>query len=150
VVFNTSTMAHQGRRGRPPHQDSLIEPEDDGCGDTDGRHEGVGAAIIAGVAASPVFDFGEQVFDQMALFVERFIIVILHLAVGFWRDAAGDTARCQCTAEPVAVIAFVAQQFLGIRQSIEQQNSALVVAHLAFGEHHHDGAAFTVAGCMQL
>jgi hypothetical protein len=45
------------------------------------------------VDAPPVFDFGEQVLDQVALFVDRFVIVILHLAVGFWRDARGDAAR---------------------------------------------------------
>ena len=108
------------------------------------------AAIIAGVDASPVLDFGEEVLDQVALFVDRFVVVILHLAVGLWRDARGDAARGQRGAEPVAVIALVAQQFLGAWQCIEQQNSALVVTHLALGEHHHDGAAFTVAHRMQL
>jgi len=33
----------------------LIDPEDYGCGDADGREEGVGAAIIAGMDATPVF-----------------------------------------------------------------------------------------------
>ena len=83
-------------------------------------------------------------------FVDRLVVVILDLAVGFRRDAGGDAARGQRGAEPVAVIALVAQQFLGIGQGIEQQNCALVVAHLALGEHHHDGAACTVADRMQL
>ena len=30
-------------------QDSLIDPEEDGCGDADCGHESVGAAVIAGV-----------------------------------------------------------------------------------------------------
>ena len=67
----------------------MIEPEDDGGGNADGGHEGVRAAIIAGVDAPPVLDFGEQVLDQVALFIDRFVVVILHLAVGFWRDAGG-------------------------------------------------------------
>ena len=47
-------------------QDSLIDPEDDGCGDSDGGHEGVGAAIIAGVDAPPVFEPAEHIFDFVA------------------------------------------------------------------------------------
>ncbi len=92
----------------------MIEPEDDGCCDADGGHEGVGAAVIAGVDASPILDFGEQVLDQVALFVDCLVVVILHLSVGFWRDAGGDAARCQGVTEPVAVIALVAQKFLGV------------------------------------
>ena len=34
----------------------MIEPEDDGGGDADGGHEGVGAAVVAGVDAPPVLD----------------------------------------------------------------------------------------------
>ena len=123
----------------------MIEPEDDSCGDADGGHEGVGTAVIAGVDASPVLDFGKQVLDQVALFVDRLVVVILHLPVGFWRDAGGDSARGQGGAEPVAVIALVAQQFLGIRVGIEQQNRAFVVAHLTFGQQHHDRATFAIA-----
>ena len=47
-------------------QDSLIDPEDDGCGDSDGGHEGVGAAIIAGVDAPPVFEPTEHILDFVA------------------------------------------------------------------------------------
>ena len=46
--------------------------------------------------------------------------MILHLAVGFRRDAGGDPARGQGGPKPIAVIALVAQQFLGVGQSIEQ------------------------------
>ena len=105
-------------------------------------------AIIACVDASPVLDFGEQVLDQVPLFVDRFIVVVSDLAVGFWRDAGRDAARGQSRSEPVAVIAFIAQQFLSAWQGIKQQNSTLMVAHLSFGEHHYDGPPFTVADCM--
>lgn len=60
----------------------------------------------------------------MAFFVDCFVLVILDCAVGFWQDARGDVARCK--------------------------GSALVVAHLALGEHPHDGATFTVAHRMKL
>jgi hypothetical protein len=45
----------------------LIESEDDGCSDADGRHEGVGASVVAGVDATPIFESAEHVFDFMAL-----------------------------------------------------------------------------------
>ena len=73
----------------------------------------MGAAIVTGVDAPPVLQFGEQVLDQVVFLADRLVIVILHLAVGFWRDAGADAARGQSTAKPVAVITFVAQQFLG-------------------------------------
>lgn len=69
-------------------------------GDADGRHEGVGAAVIPDVDAAPVFNFGKQVLYHVALFIDRFVEAILHLAVGFWRDARCDAARNQSAAEP--------------------------------------------------
>jgi hypothetical protein len=68
-------------------------------------------AIIACVDASPVLDFGEQVLDEVPLFVGRLVVAILHFAVSFRRDAGSDPACCQSGAEPVAVIALVAQKF---------------------------------------
>ena len=108
------------------------------------------ASVISGRDASPVLDPAEDVLDLVALALEVFVVMVLDLAVFARRDARGSALRDQRGPEPVAVIALVAQQFLGAWQGIEQQNSALVVAHLALGEHHHDGAAFTVADCMQL
>ena len=43
----------------------------------------MGAAIISVVNAPPVLDFGEQVFDQVPLFLDRFVVVVLDLAVVF-------------------------------------------------------------------
>lgn len=74
----------------------------------------MGAAVISFVDASPVLDFGEQVLDQVPLFVGRLVLATLHFAVSFWRDAGSDPPCCQRGAEPVAVIALVAQKFLGV------------------------------------
>ena len=60
----------------------MIEPEDDGCSDADGRHEGVGAAIIAGMDAPPVFDFAEHILDAVALAIEGPIMWYRDFAVG--------------------------------------------------------------------
>ena len=53
----------------------MIEPEDDGCGDADGGHEGVGASVVAGCDASPVLELGEQVLDLVALSIEGLVVV---------------------------------------------------------------------------
>src|SRR3546814_7494357 len=50
VALNTTFLAHcDAVREGGNHSISLIEPEDDGCSDADGRHEGVGKAIVSGV-----------------------------------------------------------------------------------------------------
>jgi hypothetical protein len=41
-------------------RDSLIDPEDHGCGDAYSGHEGVGAPIISGVDTPPVFEPAEH------------------------------------------------------------------------------------------
>jgi hypothetical protein len=58
---------------------------------------------------------------------------------GTFRDVA---ALGQRGPEPVAVVAFVAEQFLGIGKRRKQQESALVVVHLAFGQQQHDRPPF--------
>ncbi len=60
----------------------MRQPEDDGRGDADGGHEGVGASIVAGVDAAPVFESAEHVFDFVALAVECGVVRYGHLAVG--------------------------------------------------------------------
>ena len=53
-----------------------------GCGQED-----VGAAVVAGGDAAPVFEAGEGVFDLMSLFVEGFIIGKGPFAPSRGRDA---------------------------------------------------------------
>jgi len=53
------------------------------CGDTDCGHEGVGAAIVARVNASPVFDFAEHILDAMTLAIEGAVMRDRDFAVGF-------------------------------------------------------------------
>lgn len=59
----------------------MIEPEDDGGGDTDGGHEGVGATVVSGVDAPPVLELAEHVFDLVALTIERGVVRDWHLPV---------------------------------------------------------------------
>jgi hypothetical protein len=52
----------------------LIDPEDDGGGEYDGGHEGVGASIVAGMDASPIPDAAEHVLDPVTTAVESSIM----------------------------------------------------------------------------
>jgi len=52
----------------------LLNPEDEDCGDADGGHEGVGASIVAGVDAPPVFQSPEHILDFVAFAVEGLIV----------------------------------------------------------------------------
>lgn len=63
-------------------QDSLIDLEDDGCGDADGRREGVCASVIAGVDASPTLELSQHVLDPVALLKDRAVVRDERLAVG--------------------------------------------------------------------
>ena len=110
----------------------------------------MGASVVSGGDASPVFDPTKDVLDLVTLAVEVFIVVVLEFAVFARRDARGGALRYQGCPEPVAVIAFVGEQFLGARERGKQQESAFVVAHLAFGEQHHNRSTQPVADGMEL
>ena len=70
----------------------------------------MGAAVIAGMDASPVLEFSEHVLDLVAAPVEHPVEGRRVFPVGFWRYAGGDAARNERLAEPVCVISLVAQQ----------------------------------------
>ncbi len=59
----------------------MIDPEDDGCGDCYSRYEGMGASVITGVDAPPVFQSSEHDLDFMALSVENGVVGDLDFAV---------------------------------------------------------------------
>ena len=59
------------------------EPEDECCGDADCREVGVGATVVSGVDAPPIFEAPEHVFDFVALFVEHGVMGDGDFPVGF-------------------------------------------------------------------
>ena len=77
----------------------------------------MGATVVTGGDASPVLEAGKQVLDLVALAIELFVVGVLDLAIGSWQDAGSDAAGSKGVAEPVAAVAFVGQQFLGLGQS---------------------------------
>jgi hypothetical protein len=60
----------------------------------------VGAPVVAGVDAPPVFQAGEQVFDAASLAVELAIERRSFFAVGLGADAGGDAAVVEKLAKP--------------------------------------------------
>ena len=70
----------------------------------------MGAAVIAGMDASPVLEFSEHVLDLVAAPVEHPVEGRRVFPVGFWQYAGGDAARNERLAEPVCVMSLVAQQ----------------------------------------
>jgi hypothetical protein len=85
----------------------LIEIEGDGCCDTDGRKEGVGASIVSCGDKPPILEFGVQILDFVALAAKRLVVVERRLPAFGWRDAGFGSALFQRLAEPVAVIASI-------------------------------------------
>jgi hypothetical protein len=59
----------------------LIDPEDDGCGNADGGHDGARALVVAGMDASPIREPGEHVLDSAALAIEHGIVCYRDLSV---------------------------------------------------------------------
>ena len=62
----------------------------------------MGATVVAGVDAPPVFEAPEHVFDLVALFVEDGVMRDRDLPIGFRGDAGDDAALCEGGAEPSA------------------------------------------------
>ncbi len=52
----------------------------------------MGAAVVSGVDAAPIFESPGHVFDFVALLVEDGVIGDRDLPIGFRRDAGGDDA----------------------------------------------------------
>ena len=77
----------------------------------------MGATVVSGMDAPPVFDSPEHVFDFVALFVEDGVIGDHGSAVGFRRNAGCDAALGEGGAEPIGVVTLVGQE-LGMAGNI--------------------------------
>ena len=110
----------------------------------------MGASIVAGGNAPPVFELGEQVLDLVALAVEDRVVGERYLAASARWDAGLDAPHVQFGVEPRAVVTSVGDQMGGGRQGLEHEACALVVAHLAFGQEQDDRPPVAVADGVQL
>ena len=64
---------------------SSIEPDDGGC-EIDCPEEISGGFVVARRDGAIVLEFGKEMFDQVARFIEFFVVFPLFHAAGFWRD----------------------------------------------------------------
>lgn len=110
----------------------------------------MGAAIITGCDPPPIFQPSEGVFYFVTLFVELLVVGMLDLAVPFRRDARLDAFFDQGFAKPVAVIAPIAGQRPGLRQGIEHEPCALMIAHLPFAQQQDQRLTVTIGDRVQL
>ena len=76
----------------------------------------MGAAVVSGVDAPPIFEASEHVFDLVALSVEDGVIGDGDLPIGFRGNTGGDAALCEGGAEPIGVVALVGEKLLGLGQ----------------------------------
>ena len=79
------------------------------------------ASVVSCGDASPVLAPAEHAFDEISCLVEFGIVVDRLVAVGAAGDAGFDSAVGKSIVKPVAVVAFVGDRGLGVRQQREQR-----------------------------
>jgi hypothetical protein len=110
----------------------------------------VGAAVVSGGDASPVLEPAEHALDAIALLVEVCVVADWGFSVRPARDAGLDFEIGHGLAKPVAVIALVGDQNIGVRQVWLDGRGASIVADLALGEEQYQWLAVAVADRVQL
>ena len=85
-LFSVGESRSIGRQANPkPSGVSSNEPNGAGS-QVDGGEEVTSSFIVAGGESAEEFEFGEEVLDQMAGFVEVFVVEALLFAIGFGRN----------------------------------------------------------------
>ena len=70
--------------------------------------------FVSGGESAETLEFAEAAFDAVALFVEVFVILALHLAVAFWRDHGFGSHGFHVLYDGVRVVSLVGQHGLGL------------------------------------
>ncbi len=109
----------------------------------------MGAAVVAGVDAPPIFQLAEHVLDLVALSVERLVMGYLDFSVWFLWDTGLIVATCKGIAEPVGIVSLVRQQRLRRGQRRQQGRRSGVVADLACGQKQGAGPTLADADRVQ-
>ena len=98
----------------------LLKPEQDGFGESHGREQDTGVPVVAGRNTPPVIWPAEHDLNAVAALVAT-LVVANGFGPGFAPRYAGRDALClQSVAEPVGIIAPVAQQPLRSGQAVQQ------------------------------
>ena len=100
----------------------------------DGCEEVSGGFVVARCDTSEQLEFGEEVFNQVACFVEFLVVFALHFSVGLGWDDSLFSSLLQGFEHPfVGVEALVGDHRIGF-QSRQQHIGPVQFAGLAFGE----------------
>lgn len=91
----------------------------------------MGAAVVAPGDAAPFLEPVEHDLDTVALAVAHGVVRDWPLSAADRRDARGNAARHQFSAEVAAAVAAVADEIAGWWEPRQQQRGAAVVAGLA-------------------
>ncbi|EKF42337.1 hypothetical protein NA8A_12330 [Nitratireductor indicus C115] len=81
----------------------------------------MGASVIAGGIAPPVLELGEEIFDLVALAVERLVVGIGNFAAAARRNAGLYATGFLLLSEPCAVMAAIGDEMRGRRQGAEHE-----------------------------
>ena len=128
---------------------SSFEP--DGCGNQiDGGEEVASCFVVAGRDGSKLFEAAEEIFYQMPLLVEVFVVGAGHCAVGLRRDYRGFASCFQEANDPlVGIVCFVREQYIGLHGRQKMVGAEEVVS-LTAGQHKGDCIAKSIDQGMDL
>lgn len=110
----------------------------------------MGASVVAHGDSPPVLQSAEHALDEVALLVAHGVVVDRPFAVLSSRDAGFDAKVGERFTEPVAVVAAVSDQDVGLGQCREHGCGAAIVADLAFGQKQDQRFALAVTNGVQL
>lgn len=114
----------------------------------DGGEEVPCCLVVAGGDSAEEFEFGEEVFNQMACFVKVFVVFALNFAVGFGRNHRHLARLLERNQNPrIGIEALVGKQNLSL-QLRQQHIGSVQTARLAAGEMKADGIAQRIDGSM--
>jgi hypothetical protein len=85
--------------------------------------------LVSGCYSFEFFDLCEEIFDQMPPFVGVFIVIAQELAVRFWWDDGGGTARIEFCEKPIGIKCPVGQESIK-GHAIDERFDALHVVRL--------------------
>ncbi len=116
----------------------------------DGGEEVARGFVIAGGDGAEEFEFGEEIFDQVASLVELFIVFPLHRAVGLGRNHRNLSGLLPGNQNPlVRIEASVGQQDVGLELR-QQRIGPFQIASLPTGEMKAGRIAQSIHGSVNL
>ena len=120
-----------------------------GTGECDEGIEAGFGFFVAGGESAKTLKFAKAAFDTIALFVEVFVVLALHLAVSFGRNHGFGSHSFDVLHDGVRVVALVGQHGCGF--VLAQQRDGLgAIIHLACGDQKIQGQAQFVGKQMDL